>query len=363
MDSGRTPTFAGGLRLATETAIEESGFLGTHRGLGNIRWYEYTFLIIGILAALITDGLTIARLINLGSLNDPDFAYGILILVHSIFLLLFLITGIFYQRITDIVAFFVSAVMLTVYVIAHYFARRNGPNDGHTTQGKIRLARLIFTTVFNVCFIPLTILVIRDYRRDEFSKRLFGAFPAARLPLKIYSIFDCVARVSTMLSISTLLLNLYNYTGYETVDRVLLIIGIPLTLLWLGMGIGMVRLENYILVCIFYLLSLFQLGFLGYSLYTAIQHSIDISRGSTTSSTTTISSTTTTSSTITTQATMINLVPILQVLYVCISFNLLAHILAMMLGFWCTRNFNKGLKERVFNNKIDKWIQQRWSNK
>ncbi|CAF0735878.1 unnamed protein product [Rotaria sordida] len=351
MDSGRTPTFAGGLNLATENALDESGFLGTRRGFGNIRWYEYTFLILGILAALVTDGLTIARLVNLGSLNDPDFAYGILILVHSIFLLLFLITGIFYQRITDIVAFFLSAVMLTVYVIAHYFARRHGPDDSHTTQAKIRLARLIFTIIFNVCFIPLAIIVIKDYQRDEFSKRLFGAFPTARLPLKIYSIFDCVARVSTMLSISSLLLNLYNYTGYETVDRILLIVGIPFTLLWLGMGIGMARLENYILVCIFYLMSLFQLGFLGYSLYTAIQHSIAISGGGSTTLTTT------------TQATAINLVPILQVLYVCISFNLLAHILSMVLGFWCTRNFNKGLKERVFNNKIDKWIQQRWSNK
>jgi hypothetical protein len=51
--------------------------------LVNIRWYEYTFLILGILAALVTDGLTIARLVKIGSLNEPDFAYGILILVHS----------------------------------------------------------------------------------------------------------------------------------------------------------------------------------------------------------------------------------------------------------------------------------------
>ncbi len=49
----------------------------------NIRWYEYTFLILGILAALVTDGLTIARLVKIGSLSEPDFAYGILILVHS----------------------------------------------------------------------------------------------------------------------------------------------------------------------------------------------------------------------------------------------------------------------------------------
>ena len=34
-----------------------------------------------------------------------------------------------------------------------------------------RKGRLIFTIVFNVCFIPLAISVIKDYQRDEFSKR------------------------------------------------------------------------------------------------------------------------------------------------------------------------------------------------
>ncbi len=58
--------------------------------------------------------------------------------------------------------------------------------------------------------------------------------------------------------------------------------------------------------------------------------------------------------------TVVNFVPILNVLYVCITANLLAHIISMILGFWCTRNFNQGLKEKVFNNKLDKWIQERW---
>ncbi|CAF1341391.1 unnamed protein product [Rotaria magnacalcarata] len=348
MDPEPRPTFSGILNLTTEHAIEESGFLGTRRGKINIRWYEYTFLALSLLAAIVTDGLTIARIAQSDPSNDPDFAYGILILVHSIFLLIFLITGIFYQRITDIVAFFLSSVLLTIYVIAHFIAKITHNNDGQSTQAKIRLVRLIFTITFNLCFIPLAVMVIKDYRRDEFSKRLFGVFPAARRPLKIYSIFDCVVRINTMLSISSLLLNLYNVTGYETVDRVLLIIGIPLTLLWLSMGIGMARLENYMLVFIFYIFSLFQFGFLGYSFYTAIQYSTQISRGSASSLTTT-------------KATMINLVPVLQVLYVCISANLLTHILSMGMGFWCTRHFKQGLKEKVFNNKIDKWIQKRWS--
>jgi hypothetical protein len=56
-------------------------------------------------------------------------------------------------------------------------------------------------------------------------------------------------------------------------------------------------------------------------------------------------------------------VPVLLVLYVCVAANFITHIMSMIMGFWCTRNFNKGLKERVFNNRVDKWIQQRWSNK
>jgi len=58
-------------------------FFFKRRGLGNIRWYEYTFLILGVLAALVTDGLTIARLVNLRSFSEPEFAYGILLIVHS----------------------------------------------------------------------------------------------------------------------------------------------------------------------------------------------------------------------------------------------------------------------------------------
>ena len=43
------------------------------------------------------------------------------------------------------------------------------------------------------------------------------------------------------LKISTYFLNLYNFNGLEPIDRVLLIIGVPLAFLWLGVGIGMVR--------------------------------------------------------------------------------------------------------------------------
>jgi uncharacterized membrane protein YphA (DoxX/SURF4 family) len=37
------------------------------------------------------------------------------------------------------------------------------------------------------------------------------------------------------------MLNLYNFNQFEVVDTILLVIGIPWTLVWLGIGIGMVR--------------------------------------------------------------------------------------------------------------------------
>ncbi|CAF5156205.1 unnamed protein product, partial [Rotaria sp. Silwood1] len=78
-----TPRFPGGLRTSDETAIEESGLLGTRRGWANISRYEIIFLIVGILAAIATDTLTIIRLADIHDTKDPDFAYAILILVNS----------------------------------------------------------------------------------------------------------------------------------------------------------------------------------------------------------------------------------------------------------------------------------------
>jgi len=33
----------------------------------------------------------------------------------------------------------------------------------------------------------------------------------------------------------------------------------------------------------------------------------------------------------------------------------------MLFGGWCVRNFKKGLKEKVFNNRVDKWISAHWT--
>ncbi len=49
----------------------------------NINRYEIIFLVVGILAAVATDSLTIIRLAKIGSPRDADFAYGVLILVNS----------------------------------------------------------------------------------------------------------------------------------------------------------------------------------------------------------------------------------------------------------------------------------------
>ena len=57
-----------------------------------------------------------------------------------------------------------------------------------------------------------------------------------------------------------------------------------------------------------------------------------------------------------------SLFPVVTVLYVCIGFNLVTHVLAMVFGFYAVRNFGKSLKQRVFNNQFDKWFQRHWPN-
>ncbi|CAF3802943.1 unnamed protein product [Rotaria sp. Silwood1] len=239
--------------ISIEDTDAINGFFGSRPK--SIHWLERTFLFLGILAGLLMYGFTIARLVKVNSWNHPDTPYGILILVHSIFLIIFLITGIFYQRITDIVAFLLGDVLLTIYSIAYFLARR------HSNEAQIVL-------------------------------------------------------------ISSVLINLYDYTGYPTADLVLLIIGIPTALLWLFLGISMTRLESLKLFYVFIASSFFQLGFLIFSLTTGVKYSEDISHESTISTTT--------------SATTPNLLPIPPMLYACISFNFISHLSSIGLGFRCT---------------------------
>lgn len=378
MSSDRNPIFGGGLRASDDVALEESGLLGPHRRWTNINRYEVIFLISALLAAMVTDGLTIYRLSQLhDDISDPDFAYGIIILVTSVFLLIFLATGIFQQRITDIVVFFVCALMMTIYVIAQFVYREfNPPSKDTPTDKKLRLVRLIFTCVFNIIFVPLSIFVIRDYERDEFAKRLFGAFPAQRWPLRIYNILDCLARINTMLSISVYVLSLYNFNDFQYVDDILLSIGIPLCFLWLGVTIGMIRMESYLLVVFFAMISLFQPGFLIYSAYSNIEDPTTSSPILPTTTAIVFNTTISPNETALIQSdffvdnnsTMssstkppVNHVPVPVALFVCMALNICSHIASCVCAGLCVKNFGKGLKEKVFNNRADKLFRKCFS--
>lgn len=51
----------------------------------------------------------------------------------------FLSTGLLYQRVSDIAAFCLSSILLTIYVIAHFIASNNSADNDRNTQYDIRL--------------------------------------------------------------------------------------------------------------------------------------------------------------------------------------------------------------------------------
>ena len=54
-----------------------------HRRWTNINRFEFIFLALGVLATIVTDGLTIYRVATVPNNKDPDFVYGILIIISS----------------------------------------------------------------------------------------------------------------------------------------------------------------------------------------------------------------------------------------------------------------------------------------
>ena len=134
---------------------------------------------------------------------------------------------------------------------------------------------------------------------------------------------------------------------------------------------------------VFYCISICQPAFLAYALYSvsfsfsikvtfsknrskkkAIEYSppppVPIRTASTTSTTTTQSTlwlTSTVSSTPWSTSPLPALVSVPSALYVCMGINFVTHILSLIFGYLCVRNFGKDFKQRVFNNRFDKWFQ------
>jgi hypothetical protein len=56
-----------------------------------------------------------------------------------------------------------------------------------------------------------------------------------------------------------------------------------------------------------------------------------------------------------------SILPLQAVLYVCIGLNIVTHLLSIGLSIVCVRNFGRGLKEKVFDSKADKFFQKYFS--
>mgnify|MGYP006892772657 FL=1 len=48
-------------------------------------------------------------------------------------------------------------------------------------------------------------------------------------------------------------------------------------------------------------------------------------------------------------------------LYLCMAFNFLGHIASFVIGMMCVKNFGRGLKEKVFNNRMDRFFRPYFS--
>ncbi|CAF3873030.1 unnamed protein product [Rotaria magnacalcarata] len=335
-----------------------------------IKKSERIFFVIAIIAVISTIVLTIISLF-ITPYRHAGFAYTIIIIITSALLVSFLFTGIFYHRFTDYMAILVGTLMLGIYVFVHYHLHRGEPNGFYRN---FLIARLALAIIFFTTLLVIGAIELRAYYKDKLTSKQFRYHPQY-LHLRLYNIFGCSIRVNTLFLMSLFLLNLYNFNQFESIDTTLLTIGIPSVLFWLAIGIVMVvRVENNKLTWAFFLLSSLQPAFMIYCLFSALKYSP--AAPLTTAATTTATAAATTAATATTTTIIIlqftistilkplskSLISILPALYTCVAVNFVSFILSIVFAIKCIRNFDKGLKERVFHSKLDQWLQGKLSN-
>ncbi|CAF0836496.1 unnamed protein product [Rotaria sordida] len=267
------------------------------------------YLIIGILVLII---IVIPTILSIE--KDPDdFSFHILFIVHASFLLLFFISNTIYRNIGDGITIIPSLILLAIYKTVHYviryrYCRINSPKDFLITT-----IQLTIILIFVITYILWTYLLIRNKYRKKIT------IGTTNFITKQKRIFFSLLSLNLMLTISSLILNIRNQENFGLYEIIILSVGIPLTLLWCTIGILMSIFRNCLCITSFYLLSMIQPFHLIHLIFQTINELHSLS----------------------TEHEINKFLPLLIIIFVCVSTNFLVHLFTTITGCWMISKTDK----------------------
>ncbi|XP_002737380.1 uncharacterized protein LOC100374839 [Saccoglossus kowalevskii] len=260
-ESERPITFAD-LGVPTTATIKDSYF-GKTRHYSDLEKKEIFFLTISLISILATIGLTIERITSVFTKGEPDFTFALLLLIHSVFILYYVIDGVFRERPYELAVFVIGVAFIMIYCITNYIG-----TFAEDKLNVIKLIRLVLIAVLGPADIVLGCYLTRQYYISRnLIFRTVGASAELQDICSLMYFCEALLKFDFQLEVSMFVLVLSAGTdNVETFDYVLLVVGLVYGLLWNTMGYVAIRYENKALVWTFLAFSVFGPAYIIYKM-------------------------------------------------------------------------------------------------
>lgn len=217
------------------------------------RW-EKLFLLSSLVSFAAVLGLTIQRLTVLEQ-SSPNFSFALVLLLNIVFCLYYAFNGVFREREFELYAFIAAAVIVLFYVIIEFIVNSN-QRDGY------KIARLAVICVLAPIDIALCWKSIQEFGWLEFN--IVGATESLQIAYRTVCRFSALLNFDIQLQFSLIILVISNFTQLSTLEKVVIGLGIGISVVLFIVGQLAVQTESVVMVAIFVILSVCEPGYIVY---------------------------------------------------------------------------------------------------
>ncbi|XP_071805113.1 uncharacterized protein [Asterias amurensis] len=247
-DQDRPATFAHfGVDVERERPVVDT-VVGPYRKWSNISLQEKLFVGTVAVSLLVTLGLTIDRL-AVSDKASADFTFNLLLIVNIVFCLFYVIHAILREHPYELFVFAFSVLVLLIYCVSN-FAETFGEG-----LDIVKLVRLVVIGLAGPFVMVCGVYLGATYYRQ---KRLIFRTVGANINLQALCgnmfLFSDLLKFNIQLETSMVILVLDDGIYLNTnMEKVVLGLGLPVTIIWNIMGFLAVRFESKVLVGLFLL--------------------------------------------------------------------------------------------------------------
>ncbi|XP_071839826.1 uncharacterized protein [Apostichopus japonicus] len=241
--------------------------LGQRRKWNSLTKLEVAFLIIAILSIMSALGLTVERLVDIVSdsdANSVDFTFAIVLLINTGFCLFYIVNGVFGERAFELLVFIAGVLTLLIYCILNFTQTTKSTDQ---TSWIIKLVRLILVGIFGPVDIVLGLLIAKQYYQSgNLIFRTVGANLVLQRLYRNMNLCESLLKFDLQLQITLVVLILKDGKSLETLEILVLSIGIPFSIIYALLGWLALRIESKVCSIIFLLASLAEPAYIIYKI-------------------------------------------------------------------------------------------------